>query len=185
MVALQTPEGQGCQPTAGLTSTCPQSSVKDLTTNLRLTCGQHIESPSRCWPCRPELLYVGSYSTFSWCWVAPIPYPGRKFLSHRDRTTAAFHSTSSKQYALNRVISMVPVLSRWVFNFTTMFNWISNTENSPNMLARIHLSKYMHICMSNKWVFLLLPKIRWILLQKLAFILTVYNGYFEKMQNSI
>ena len=35
-----------CQPTSGLTSTCPQTELNDCTASLGVTCGEHVESPS-------------------------------------------------------------------------------------------------------------------------------------------
>ena len=44
------------QLTAGLTSIFSQIDMKDCLASLGVICGQHVESPSRCWHSRPGLL---------------------------------------------------------------------------------------------------------------------------------
>jgi hypothetical protein len=44
------------QPTAGLTSTCPQTEVKVNLTRLGTTYGQHVETLGSCWLSTLELL---------------------------------------------------------------------------------------------------------------------------------
>ena len=38
-----------CQPTPGLTNIYPQTEVREYPASLRVICGQHLESPGRCW----------------------------------------------------------------------------------------------------------------------------------------
>jgi hypothetical protein len=59
---------------------------------------------SRYWLSRPELsLQISSYINSSQCWVTMIPYSDQKIFPTKNWTSAASHSTSSKEYALNCV----------------------------------------------------------------------------------
>ena len=64
---LYSTDPQDYQPTADFTSTFPKTEVKDLA-NFGVTCGQHVESSSRCWFSRPGLpLKISSYWNSSRC----------------------------------------------------------------------------------------------------------------------
>ena len=66
-----------CQPTARLTSICPETEVNDNPTNLGVTCDQHVESPSRCCFLDRNYRYKWSHPNSSQCWVGtdPIQWP--------------------------------------------------------------------------------------------------------------
>ena len=57
---------RACQLIGGLKSTCPQTEVNDHPASLRVTDGQHIKLPNRCWLFRLELpLHISSYPNSS------------------------------------------------------------------------------------------------------------------------
>ena len=69
------------QPTACLTSICPQTTVKSHPANLGVMYSQHVEFPSRCWLSRPESsLRVNSYSNSRDAGSALMQYIGWKTL---------------------------------------------------------------------------------------------------------
>ena len=62
------------KPTAGLTSTCPKTKVKDYPINSGVLCGQHFESPSRYllsrWGLPP---HISSCPNLWRCWFGTNP----------------------------------------------------------------------------------------------------------------
>ena len=65
------------QPTAGLTSTCLQTGVKDHPTSLGVACGQYDESPSLCWFSRTALwLQISTYPIHHDAQLAPVHFAG-------------------------------------------------------------------------------------------------------------
>ena len=73
-------EGQGRKPTPGFIYTSAE--VKDYPASLGVMCCQHVGSPSRC----PFLdrVYRQKLIAIQFPHNTPIPFIGRKSLSHRD-----------------------------------------------------------------------------------------------------
>lgn len=109
--------------TVGLTSTYPQTEMKNLLASLEVMCGKHVESPRHCWFSRPGLLYKS---------VATQIY--------YDEELAFIHSTRNIHIYLNkRVISKV--LHRALGHSLC---WYSSCACSNN--CEPHVSSFMITC---------------------------------------
>jgi hypothetical protein len=92
-----------CQSTAGLTSTCLQREVKYHPVSLEMTCGQHVQSLSRyyhsIWVYHK--ISVATKVVYD-ALLAPIPYTGQKFLSHRRSKQRRFPKYEFKAWQMAR-----------------------------------------------------------------------------------
>ena len=71
-----------CQQTSGLTSTYPQTEMKEHAFSLGVTCGdEHVESSNLCWisRLRPQL-QIDSYLV---AWLSPTPIYWSRIPSHQ------------------------------------------------------------------------------------------------------